>query len=180
LTNVLYTGQIRYRHEVHPGEHPALIDQRTWEQVQAVLSRNRQATDAGLGAAALLQDLLHCLQCNSVMKPRTLSQGSKRARAYGCSCAASPAEPMGRARLLAAAPVERLLVRQIQKLAPAAEDFRMAWASWTPNEQSRLIGRLVERIDYDASQGQVALTFQAAASQTLAQALGRRPEDSQP
>jgi site-specific DNA recombinase len=180
LSNVLYTGQIRYRNEVHPGEHRAIIDQPTWDQVQALLTRNRQASGVRLGAAALLQELLHCLQCNSVMKPRTLSQGSKRARAYGCSCPPVPGEPLGRAPVLAAAPVERLVVRQLQKLAPAAEAFRMAWTSWTPNEQSYLIRRLVERIDYDASQGQVAITFQAAASQTLAQELARRPEDFNP
>ena len=56
----------------------------------------------------------------------------------------------------------------------------MAWTSWTPNEQSYLIRRLVERIDYDASQGQVAITFQAAASQTLTQELARRPEEPHP
>jgi site-specific DNA recombinase len=180
LTNVLYTGQVRYRNEVHPGEHSALIEQQTWEQVQALLNRNRQATGVRLGAAGLLEDLLHCLQCNSVMKPRTLSQGSKRARAYGCSCPALPGEPMGRPRVLAAAPVERLVVRQLQKLAPAAEKFRTAWASRTPNEQIRLVRRLVERIDYDASRGQVAMIFQAAASQILAQELSRRPEDPHP
>ncbi len=26
LGNVLYTGQVRYKQEVHPGEHPALVD----------------------------------------------------------------------------------------------------------------------------------------------------------
>jgi site-specific DNA recombinase len=51
LTNVLYTGQVRYRNEVHPGEHPALIDQPTWDRIQAVLSCNRQATGVRLGAA---------------------------------------------------------------------------------------------------------------------------------
>jgi site-specific DNA recombinase len=33
LSNVTYTGQIRYRNEVHPGEHPALIDPTTFAQL---------------------------------------------------------------------------------------------------------------------------------------------------
>jgi len=180
LTNVTYSGQVRYRSEVHAGEHPALIDRTTWEQVQAVLTRNRQKASVGLGAAVLLQDLLHCVQCNTGMKLRTLWQDLRRSRAYGCSCPPLPGAPMGRAPVQAAAPVERLVLREIQKLAQPAEDFRAAWATWTPEEQVLLVRRLVERIDYDASQGSVAITFHAAASLTLAGELAQRPEDSNP
>jgi site-specific DNA recombinase len=177
LTNVTYLGRIRYRNEVHPGEHPAIIDRTIWEQVQALLTRNRQAAGVRLGDTALLQDILHCVQCDGWMKPRTLSQGRKRARAYMCSCPPLPGAPMGRAPVLTAGPVERLVMWQIQKLAPAAEDFRTAWPTGTPAEQSRLVRRLVERIDYDATQGRVAITFHAAAREALAEELARRPED---
>ena len=40
LTNVTYRGQVRYQDEVHPGEHPALIDAPLWEHVQALLRRS--------------------------------------------------------------------------------------------------------------------------------------------
>jgi site-specific DNA recombinase len=42
LSNVTYTGQVRYCNETHPGEHPALIDPTTFAQVQALLQRNRR------------------------------------------------------------------------------------------------------------------------------------------
>src|SRR5262249_40177399 len=41
LTNVTYIGQVRYRDEIHPGEQPAIIDRKTWQEVQALLAQNR-------------------------------------------------------------------------------------------------------------------------------------------
>ena len=37
LTNVLYAGKVRYKDEVHGGEQPALVDEETFGQVQALL-----------------------------------------------------------------------------------------------------------------------------------------------
>jgi site-specific DNA recombinase len=42
LTNVAYAGKVRYKDEVHPGEHEAIIELSVFEQVQALLSRNGQ------------------------------------------------------------------------------------------------------------------------------------------
>ena len=49
LSNVVYAGQIRYRSEVHPAEHAALIDPTTFAQVQALLRCNRQAAGPRFG-----------------------------------------------------------------------------------------------------------------------------------
>lgn len=43
LTNVVYAGKVRYRDEVHRGEHDAIVDEDTWRGVQALLARNGQA-----------------------------------------------------------------------------------------------------------------------------------------
>lgn len=40
LTNVAYAGKVRYKAEVHPGEHTAIIDPATWQRVQSLLARN--------------------------------------------------------------------------------------------------------------------------------------------
>src|SRR5687767_8710710 len=40
LTNVVYTGRVRYREEVHAGEHAGIVDAAAWQRVQAVLQRN--------------------------------------------------------------------------------------------------------------------------------------------
>ncbi len=46
--------------------------------------------------------------------------------------------------------------------------FEPVWATLTPREQVRLIGLLVERVDYDGTRGKVAITFQASGIATLA------------
>src|SRR5262249_43985272 len=43
LTNVTYSGQVRYKDEIHPGEQPALVEHGTWQDVQALLAHNGQA-----------------------------------------------------------------------------------------------------------------------------------------
>jgi site-specific DNA recombinase len=40
LTNVTYVGKLRYKDEVHDGEHAAIVDAAVWERVQSLLQRN--------------------------------------------------------------------------------------------------------------------------------------------
>ena len=50
LANPLFIGRIRHHHEVHPGQHPAIVDEALWQAVQDRLAANRQ-TRSGRGAA---------------------------------------------------------------------------------------------------------------------------------
>src|SRR5262249_40033345 len=63
LTNVTYLGRIRYRQEIHPGEHDAIVDAAIWQQVQTLLQRKRQHQGARLPSGALLPRLLRCGAC---------------------------------------------------------------------------------------------------------------------
>jgi hypothetical protein len=48
----------------------------------------------------------------------------------------------------------------------------------TPEEQARVIGLLVSRVDYDGARGQVAITFHPLGLKTLASdILGRNGEE---
>ena len=54
LTNPVYRGQIRHKAEVHPGQHPAIIDDALWQRVQAKLQQasqreRRRTTDTAGG-----------------------------------------------------------------------------------------------------------------------------------
>lgn len=99
LTRVFYTGFVPYfglnekgqkrkRYDaasLHPGRHPALIDQTTFEQAQEIRKllgrhpRTRQQTPARL---YLLSGLLHCGQCGAKMRAQG---GSKDQQYYVCS-----------------------------------------------------------------------------------------------
>ena len=50
LANPLFIGRIRHHEEVHPGQHPAIVDDALWQAVQDRLAANRQ-TRSRQGAA---------------------------------------------------------------------------------------------------------------------------------
>jgi site-specific DNA recombinase len=53
-----------------------------------------------------------------------------------------------------------------------------AWETMTPDEQARVVGLLVSRVDYDGAQGKVAITFHPLGLKTLAgDLLGRHSEE---
>jgi site-specific DNA recombinase len=62
-------------------------------------------------------------------------------------------------------------------IAQALADFDPIWETLAPREQTRLVQLLVERVDYDGSQGKVAITFYPTGIATLAQELADLPKE---
>jgi DNA invertase Pin-like site-specific DNA recombinase len=50
LQNRIYRGEITHKGTSYPGEHPAIIDQPLWDEVQAVLAQNRVERATGVRA----------------------------------------------------------------------------------------------------------------------------------
>jgi site-specific DNA recombinase len=50
LQNRLYRGEVTHKGNSYPGEHPAIIEQPLWDQVQAVLAKNRIERATGVRA----------------------------------------------------------------------------------------------------------------------------------
>ena len=50
LQNRIYRGEITHKGNSYPGEHPAIIEQSLWDQVQAVLAKNRIERATGVRA----------------------------------------------------------------------------------------------------------------------------------
>jgi site-specific DNA recombinase len=120
LTNVLYTGQVRYKDEIHPGEQPALIDADTFGRVQALLRSH--GPDVGPPSrqrfTALLKGLLRCVPCDCAMTPaHTTRKGGLRYRYYTCVQAQKSGWQTCPSKSIPAAPIEQLVVAQIQRLA---------------------------------------------------------------
>jgi site-specific DNA recombinase len=159
LSNVTYTGQIRYRNEIHPAEHPALIDPTTFTQAQALFQRNRQAAGLRLGQAPLLQGILYCRLCGAAMMPRAAQEREPRARGYVCAGKRLPGQPPCSAPSVPAQPIERLVLQHVQRLEPAPEPFRAAWVALGPQQQIESVQRHVARVDYDAVHNKIAITF---------------------
>lgn len=83
LRNPIYIGQIAHKDQVHPGNHPAIIDLDTWSAVQARLESNRQGHKTR--QIATTQNILNALVFDAAGNRfiATHSQkGNKRYRYY--------------------------------------------------------------------------------------------------
>jgi site-specific DNA recombinase len=156
LTNVTYIGQVRYQKEVHPGEQPALVDPGTWQQVQALLAHNGQARAVAERnrSRALLQGLLRCRPCGCAMTPAHVTRGNKRYRYYTCSAAQKRGWHTCPSKSVPALALERYVLAQV---APHAREV----AELAPGEQAACLRQVVTRIDYDGTNGQVAITLRS-------------------
>jgi site-specific DNA recombinase len=182
LSNVTYLGHIRYRQEVHPGEHRALVDSDTWHQVQTLLQAQRYHHGARRPGSALLQRLLRCGSCGCAMMSSHSTKGTRRYRYYVCRQAQKRGWQTCPAPSLPAGPIEDLVVKQIQPLAPAVtpEAFVAVWQALPLAEQARVLQRLVERVDYDAVQQTVSIAFRPDAGTALVEELARVAPETNP
>jgi site-specific DNA recombinase len=86
LTNAIYTGMVNHKGEFYDGEHEAIVDQRTWKRVQAILRRNGRGNGGGTKNkyGALLRGILSCGSCGAPMVHTYTKRGAKRYRYYVC------------------------------------------------------------------------------------------------
>jgi len=119
LTNVAYTGKVRYKDELHDGEHEAIIGADLWRQVQSKLQRNGRTGGAMVRNkfGAILKGLLHCVPCGCSMSPtHSTRDGTKRYRYYVCSSAQKRGWQSCPSKSIPAGEIERFVVEQIKDI----------------------------------------------------------------
>ncbi|MGI9473392.1 MAG: recombinase family protein, partial [Rubripirellula sp.] len=86
LTNITYIGRIKYKDEIHSGEHFGIVPVELFNRVQTRLTKNRKAGGTAVRNKhhALLKDLLQCKTCGRPMTHSYSSKGNKRNRHYVC------------------------------------------------------------------------------------------------
>ncbi len=117
LTNITYIGKIRYKNEIHDGEHDAIVDPAIWQRVQALLQRNGRTGGALVRNkfGALLKGMLRCVPCGCAMTPtHTTKDGNKRYRYYVCSSAQKRGWHTCPSKSIPAGEIERFVVEQIK------------------------------------------------------------------
>jgi site-specific DNA recombinase len=117
LTNVTYAGKIKYKDEVHKGEHAAIVDSNDWQRVQLLLGRNGRTGGAAVRNkfGALLKGILRCLPCGCAMSPtHSTKNGTKRYRYYVCTGAQKRGWHSCPSKSIPASEIERFVVEQIK------------------------------------------------------------------
>jgi site-specific DNA recombinase len=116
LTNILYIGKVRYKDEIHDGEHQAIVDVAVWERVQTLLRRNGRSGGAPVRNqfGALLRGLMHCGSCGCSMTPAHTTKGDRRYRYYTCTSAQKRGWRACPTKSIPASEVETFVVDQIR------------------------------------------------------------------
>jgi site-specific DNA recombinase len=115
LTNVAYIGKIRYKDEVHEGEHQAILDAEVFAQVQALLQRNGRSGGRAVRNKhnALLRGLLRCAACDCGMSHTYTAKGNRQYRYYVCHRAQKRGWQVCPSPSIPAGEIERFVIDQI-------------------------------------------------------------------
>ena len=119
LTNVAYIGKVRYKSEIHEGEHEAIVDADEWRCVQQMLTRNGRTGGAAVRNkyGALLKGLLYCKPCGCSMgHTYSTKNGVIRYRYYVCLNAQKRGWHTCPSKSVPAGEIERLVVEQIRAI----------------------------------------------------------------
>jgi site-specific DNA recombinase len=116
LTNVVYAGKVRYKDEVHEGEHDGIVPADVFDRVQQLLARNGRTggREVRNRTGSLLRGLLFCRPCGCAMSHSYSQQGRKRYRYYVCTRAQKQGWSACPAPSVPAAEIERFVVDQIR------------------------------------------------------------------
>lgn len=147
LTNVVYAGKVRYKDEVHDGEHTALLDSDTFQRVQALLLRNGRTGGAPVRNqfGAVLKGLLCCVPCGCAMTPAHTTKGDRRYRYYTCVNAQKRGWQTCPSKSIPAAEIEAVVLQQIRCLGRDAVLLQETLAQAQKQEDARLVELDAER-----------------------------------
>jgi site-specific DNA recombinase len=118
LTNVIYTGMVNHKGDVYPGEHVAIVDQRTWDRVQTILHQNGRGNGGGTKNkyGALLRGILSCGSCGAAMVHTYTMRQSKRYRYYVCYTAQQRGWDHCETKSVSADAIETAVLESIRRL----------------------------------------------------------------
>ncbi len=118
LTNVVYVGKVRYKDEVHAGEHEAIVDAGTFAKVQTMLRRNGRSggRPARNKYNALLRGLLRCAACDCGMSHTYTTKRNRLYRYYVCHRAQKRGWQACPSPSVPAAEIERFVVDEIKRV----------------------------------------------------------------
>jgi site-specific DNA recombinase len=140
LKNIMYIGKIRYKDEIHEGEHDAIIDKDTWNEVQAQLKKGCRLPDQPRNRYnSLLRGLLHCTSCDAPMIHLPVSKNGKKVyRYYVCTNAHTNGYDKCPTPSIPAAEIERFVLERLVELGSneevldaVIEQVNVLWAEKT-------------------------------------------------
>lgn len=163
IQNVLYVGKVKYAGQIYDSQQEAILDEETFKKAQDQLKAKaieRNATK-NTDCIGLLNHILHCPTCNTVMfHTYTMKPNKHKYRYYVCTNIQKRGYNECPTKSLNAQAVENLVIahlillftnRTITKNYPNTTEMEAIispiWDDLLPDEKRRILRKLVERIE---------------------------------
>ena len=127
LTDVVYTGNVTFHEEVFQGRHEAIVADDLFNRVQEILKRNREHKGNvrdPRNHLFLLQGLIRCGRCGSVMTPKTsIGRGGKKHFYYQCTKNSHSVGTECGAKYVPAEAAEEYVLAEMRRIAMSKEQI---------------------------------------------------------
>ena len=119
LKNQIYIGKIKYRGELSPGKHQSIVSEDVFNQVQEIIKKNTviKSCFKRIGVHNfLLEGLVKCGECGSIMSPKWSLSHSKRYFYYECTTLGHGGKGACSMKSVSAPALEFLILRRIRMI----------------------------------------------------------------
>jgi DNA invertase Pin-like site-specific DNA recombinase len=145
LQNRIYRGEITHKGNAYPGEHPAIVKDELWDEVQAVLTENRVNRASGSDAKhpSLLIGLAFDENGERLTPSHAVKKGTRYRYYVSTSLITGAAKDRSKGRRIPAANLETLVITRLRTLLADRGAILDAIQNEYPGavEQDRLIRR---------------------------------------
>jgi hypothetical protein len=159
LQNRLYLGKVTHKGEAHAGQHPAIVPQSLWDQVQQGLASNRvlRRQPRATGGPQLLTGRIRDEQGNAMVPSHVRKANGQRYRYYVSRplTTGKSDDGIGVGRISAGA-IEALVIAEICRRLPTREAQR--WEALTPDTQAQRVRELVASVIVRATDVDIGLS----------------------
>jgi DNA invertase Pin-like site-specific DNA recombinase len=116
LQNRIYRGETTHKGNSYPGEHPAIIEQPLWDEVQAVLAKNRVERATGVRAKhpSLLAGLVYDEKGERLTPTHAVKKGTRYRYYVSTGLLTGAKKDHSSARRIPAGDVERLVIDRLR------------------------------------------------------------------
>jgi site-specific DNA recombinase len=167
LTNHHYVGEVEYQGAVYKGEHEGVVPRDLWDRCREIMSGDAPKPDRSRNTSdpALLQGVLRCGHCQSMMTPARVNRRGRYYLYYTCQHSSRHPDCGCPVRHLPAAEVEEQVLAQLGKTLTSPEIVAGVsrhtgvpgrellgrfsdgfWQSASPGERQRLVRLLLESV----------------------------------
>ena len=173
LTNPIYTGNVEYKGQIYTGEHQAIVDAQTWENVQSILQHNGRngGVEVRNNYGALLKEILRCASCDAGMVHTYTAKGPRRYRYYVCEQAQQKGWATCETKSVSAPVIEAAVVQQIRRIGSDPHIVARAIAKADDQRRSRIAD-----LNFERQRTQKELAGLEAELRKLVPLVGRRDQ----